>query len=79
MSRICNYLTPVYLYLYFSSYLPILSRPANRWLGFVICYNPWCAGVVQRLVCEFSKLEIGVRFPAPAPGSVHLVEMCGSW
>jgi hypothetical protein len=25
------------------------------------------AGVVQRLVCEFSKLEIGVRFPAPAP------------
>ncbi len=25
------------------------------------------AGVVQRLVCEFSKLEIAVRFCAPAP------------
>ena len=25
------------------------------------------AGVVQRLVCKFSKLKIGVRFSAPAP------------
>ena len=26
-----------------------------------------CAGVVQRLVCKFSKLEIGFRLPSPAP------------
>ena len=26
------------------------------------------AGVVQRLVCKFSKLEMGVRFSPPAPG-----------
>ena len=25
------------------------------------------AGVVQRLVCKFSKLEIGFRLPSPAP------------
>lgn len=25
------------------------------------------AGIVQRLVCEFSKLEMGVRFSLPAP------------
>ena len=30
------------------------------------------AGVVQRLVCKFSKLEIGVRFSAPAPHQGNL-------
>ena len=28
------------------------------------------AGVVQRLVYKFSKLGIGVRFPAPAPTKI---------
>ena len=32
-----------------------------------IWYNWLSAGVVQRLVCKFSKLEMGVRFSPPAP------------
>ena len=30
------------------------------------------AGVVQRLVCKFSKLEIGFRLPSPAPEKVKI-------
>ena len=34
------------------------------------------AGVVQRLVCKFSKLEIGFRLPSPAPEKVKNKHKC---
>ena len=43
------------------------SPKVSRFPELNLVYFIKFAGVVQRLVCEFSKLEIGVRFPAPAP------------
>ena len=43
--------------------LGILYFVSPKWYNYVSL----SAGVVQRLVCKFSKLEIGVRFSAPAP------------
>ena len=45
----------------------LVSRPIN---------NLVCAGIVQWLVCKFSKLEMRVRFSLPAPEKVKITT-CG--
>ena len=35
----------------------------------------YVAGVVQRLVCKFSKLETGVRFSPPAPVFIKYIRL----
>ena len=35
-------------------------------------FNLFNAGIVQRLVCQSSKLDMWVRFPLPAPYEIEI-------